>query len=59
MLAGLLKSEVAVQASLRIVDAFIAMKKYISNELIEQRHINKMVYNLDEIYVVIFVAIVI
>ena len=48
MLAGLLKSEVAVQASLRIVDAFIAMKKYISNELIEQRHINKMVYKLDE-----------
>ena len=48
MLAGLLKSNIAVQASLKIVDTFIAMKKYISNELIEQRHINKMVFNLDE-----------
>jgi len=48
MLAGLLKSDVAVKASLKIVDTFISMKKYISNELIEQRHINKMVYSLDE-----------
>lgn len=48
MLAGLLKSEIAVQASLRIVNTFIAMKKYISNELLEQRYINKMVFNLDE-----------
>ncbi len=48
MLAGLLKSEIAVQASLRIVDTFIAMKKYISNEFLEQRYINKMVFNLDE-----------
>lgn len=47
-LAGLLKSEIAVQASLRIVDTFIAMKKYISNELLEQGYINKMVFNLDE-----------
>ena len=48
MLAGLLKSEIAVQASLRIVDTFIAMKKYISNKFLEQRYINKMVFNLDE-----------
>ena len=33
---------------LKFVDTFIAMKKYISNELLEQRHINKMVFNLDE-----------
>lgn len=35
MLAGLLKSEIAVQVSIRIVDTFIAMKKYISNELLD------------------------
>lgn len=47
MIAGLLKSDIAVQTSLRIVDSFIAMKKYISNELLEQKHINNMVYKLD------------
>ena len=30
------------------MDAFVAMRKYISNELLEQRYINKMVFNLDE-----------
>ena len=43
MLAGLLKSDVAVTASLKIVDAFVAMRKYISNNLLEQNYINKMV----------------
>ena len=48
MLAGLLKSDVAVEASLRIVNTFIAMKKYISNSLLEQNYINNMVLNHDE-----------
>ena len=43
MLAGLLKSEVAIAASLKIVDAFIAMRKYISENLIEQTFINELV----------------
>ena len=34
--------------SLRIVDAFIAMKKYISNNLLEQRFINNMVLDYNE-----------
>ena len=40
MLAGLLKNDVAIKASIRIVDAFIQMRKYISNNLLEQRYIN-------------------
>ncbi|MBQ2872954.1 MAG: ORF6N domain-containing protein [Bacilli bacterium] len=43
MLAGILKSEVAIEMSLRIVDTFISMRKYISNNLIEQRYINNQV----------------
>lgn len=42
MLAGLLKSDVAVQVSLKIVDAFIAMRKYISNDLIKLNNHNEM-----------------
>ena len=43
MLAGILKSEVAVKASLRIVDTFISMRKYISTNLLEQKYINNQV----------------
>ena len=35
MLATILKSKVAIQVSIRIMDAFVAMRKYISNDLIE------------------------
>ena len=42
MLAGILKSDVAVSASLRIVDTFIAMKKYISNDLIKLNNYGEM-----------------
>ena len=48
MLSTVLKTPVAEEASIRIMDAFVAMKKYISNELLEQRYVNKLVYNLDE-----------
>ena len=48
MLAGLLKSDIAVSASIRIVDAFIAMRKYISDNLLEQKYINTMVLKHDE-----------
>ncbi len=40
MLAGILKSETAVSMSLRIVDAFVTMRRYIGVNLIEQKYIN-------------------
>ena len=35
MLATILKSKVATQVSIRIMDAFVAMRKYISSDLVE------------------------
>ena len=43
MLAGILKSDTAVEMSLKIVNTFIAMRKYINNNLIEQNYINKLI----------------
>ena len=43
MLATILKSKVATQVSIAIMDAFVEMKKYISTNLIEQRYINSQV----------------
>ena len=43
MLAGILKSEVAVSMSLKIVNEFIEMRKYIKENLIEQKNINNQV----------------
>ena len=35
LLSTILKSKVAIQVSIRIMDAFVAMKKYISNDLMD------------------------
>ena len=43
MLATVLKSKVAIQVSIAIMDAFVAMKKYVSTSLIEQKYINELV----------------
>ena len=43
MLATILKSKTATEVSIAIMDAFVLMRKYISNELIEQKFINKQV----------------
>ena len=43
MLATILKTEVAAQVSISIMRAFVIMKKYISNNLLEQKFINEMV----------------
>ena len=43
MLATILKSKVATQVSIRIMDVFVAMRKYISTNLIEQKYINDIV----------------
>ena len=48
MLAGLLKSDVAASASIRIVDTFIAMRKYISDNLLEESHYKNMLLDHDE-----------
>lgn len=43
MLSGLLKSEIAVNINIQIINAFVNMRKYISNNIIEQKYINNMV----------------
>lgn len=43
MLAGIFKSDIAVAASLKIVNTFISMKKYLKDNIIEQVFINEMV----------------
>ena len=47
MLATVLKTKVATEISIQIMDAFVAMRKYISNNLLEQKHINNMVLEHD------------
>ena len=43
MLATILKSPTAIQVSIAIMDAFVLMKRYISNNLLEQKYINNQV----------------
>ncbi len=43
MLATILHTEVAETMSIQIMDAFVAMRRYISSSLIEQKYINEMV----------------
>ena len=43
MLSGLLKSDIAVRVNIQIIDAFVKMRKYINNNLLEQNYINKLV----------------
>ena len=48
MLATILKTKVATEVSIRIMDAFVAMRHYISSNLIEQKYINNMVLEDNE-----------
>ena len=43
MLATILKSKIATKVSIRIMDAFVVMRHYISSSLIEQKYINNQV----------------
>lgn len=43
MLATVLKTPIATQVTIQIMDAFVEMRKYINNNLIEQNYINKLV----------------
>ena len=44
MLASVLRTSVASKVSIDIMRAFVVMKKYISNDLIEQKYVNKIVF---------------
>ncbi|MBP3799513.1 MAG: ORF6N domain-containing protein, partial [Bacilli bacterium] len=48
MLATILKSKIAVETSIRIMDAFVLMKKYISTNLLEQQYLNNLVLQHEE-----------
>ena len=43
MLATIIKSKIATQISIKIMDAFVSMRKYISNNLNSQNYINNMI----------------
>ena len=43
MLATVLRTKVAEEVSIRIMDAFVAMKKYISTSILEQEYINNLI----------------
>ena len=47
MLSAVLKTDVAEEVSIKIMDAFVAMKKIINNSLIEQKYINSLVLEHD------------
>ena len=42
MLSTVIKTEVAAEISIKIMRAFVAMKKYISSSLLEQKYINEL-----------------
>jgi hypothetical protein len=43
MLASVLHTDVAIKTSIKIINAFVAMRHYIGNNLIEQKYINNQV----------------
>ncbi len=48
MLAIVIKTNIASHVSVNIMDAFVAMKKYISSNLLEQKYINNIVLKHDD-----------
>ena len=47
MLATVLRTEAAEQVSIKIMDAFVAMRKFISTNLLEQKYVNNLVMEHD------------
>lgn len=43
MLSSVLHSEMAINMNIKIINAFVAMRKYVSTNLLEQKYINNMV----------------
>jgi hypothetical protein len=48
MLSGLLRSDVAVEVNIKIINAFVRMRHIIKDNLLEQQNINNIVLE-DEI----------
>ena len=48
MLATIIKSSVATQTSIKIMDAFVSMRHYLSNNFLEQKYINNLVLENNE-----------
>ena len=48
MLSALLNSDIAITTSIKVINAFVAMRKYISNNLLEQRHYKDMLLRHDK-----------
>lgn len=48
MLSSVLRTSIVAKISIDIMRAFVAMRKYISSNLIEQKYINNMVIKHDE-----------
>lgn len=50
MLSAILRTNVAEEISLAIMDAFVLMRRYISSNLLEQKYINNQVIkNIEDI----------
>ena len=47
MLGTILKSDISVNTTILVIEAFVTMKKYISSNLLEQRYINNLVLEHD------------
>ncbi|MBO5183047.1 MAG: ORF6N domain-containing protein [Bacilli bacterium] len=43
MLATVIRTKIAIEVSIKIMDAFVEMRRYISNSLIDQKYINGLV----------------
>ncbi len=54
MLSGILKSDIAINTSIMIINTFVAMRHYLNTNLIEQKYINKLVIEHDEKLELIF-----
>jgi len=48
MLSTILKTKVAIEVNIKLIDTFVKLRKYISTNLIEQSYINKMVIKDNE-----------
>ena len=48
MLSGLLKSNIAAELNKSIIKAFVKMKKYISNDLLERENMKNMIIKHDK-----------
>lgn len=48
MLSSVLRTDIAAMVSIKIMRAFVAMRKYTSNNMLEQKYINNLVLEHDE-----------